>query len=133
MKTLKDLLLAGAMVVALVVPAMALDLPKMSVVDFLLDAKDYAGKWVTVTDCTFLGLGSALVYCYDKSELTTFFVIAPDTLPREDRKVLLSGCTVFPTPNCVGDITGSVSTSLFGTPTLDHPAIEWTKKPNAGL
>ena len=101
---------------------------KISVIDFLLDWKQYKNQRVTVTDCALLGLGETLVYCYPHGTLTSAVMIQGDTLPRDDRKVLLSGCTIIPQPNCVGDVTGTVSSEIFG-PTLKNPSIDWTTKP----
>jgi hypothetical protein len=101
---------------------------KMSVIDFLLDWKQYIRQRVTVTDCALLRLGETLVYCYHSGTLTGAIIIQGDTLPRDDRKVLLSGCTIIPQPNCVGDVTGTVSSEIFG-PTLKNPSIDWKTKP----
>jgi hypothetical protein len=52
-----------------------------------------------------------------------------ENLPRQDRKMLLSGCTLFP-PNCIADVTGTVSDMMLGNPTLVDASLNWTKKPS---
>jgi hypothetical protein len=59
--------------------------------------------------------------------LTTAFIMQGDNLPRDDRKVLLSGCHSIPA-DCIGDVTGIAGEGLLG-PTLENPSINWTTKP----
>jgi hypothetical protein len=101
---------------------------RMSVTDFLLDWKNYKGSRVTVDGCELLMLGNSLIYCYSDSNLTNTFIIDGENLPRQDRKVLLSGCTLFP-PNCVADVTGTSSSIMFGQPTLLDASLKWTREP----
>jgi hypothetical protein len=52
---------------------------KMSVIDFLLDWKQYKNQRVTVTDCALLTLGETLIYCYPRGTLTSAVMIQGDT------------------------------------------------------
>jgi hypothetical protein len=127
---MRKLFLSTALAVVLVAPAIAQTIPTMGVTEFLLDWKQYEGRVIKVTDCAFSMVGTALVYCNDKDRPNAFFAIrSGDTLPRDDRKVLLSGCKVYPTPNCVGDVTGTVFSDVLSEPTIKPSGIFWTKKP----
>jgi hypothetical protein len=128
---MKKLLLATAMATAVIGAAQADSSNTMSVTDFLLDWKNYKNSQVTVKGCAMLMVGNALIYCYSDSSnnLGNAFAFMGENLPREDRKVLLSGCTLFPA-NCVADVTGTASRMILEQPTLLHPTLKWTKKPD---
>jgi hypothetical protein len=140
---IKKLVACLFVVLGFIAPASPQDAPPvtstttlMSVTDFLLDWEQYKGKRITVVGCSFLMLGTAIIYCYDnakKNPMTAVFgMMDAGALPREDRKVLLtSGCNpMVPRQNCVGDVNGVVS-DLFGQPTLKFPSISWTTKPGS--
>jgi hypothetical protein len=123
-KKLSRVLLAATICASGSIQAKAEDADRMNVIDFLLDWKHYTNKRVTVTDCALMMLANSLVYCYAKGKLMTAFAMLGDSLPRDDRKILLSGCNIFPTPNCLADVTGTVADMFPGVPGGNQPTLK---------
>ena len=78
----------------------------MTVADYVLDAKQLAGKSVDV-EGRVACLGSEICYIYDANNMMTFVVFDPSHLNREQRKAILS-CGL-----CLMTITGKSGTVML--------------------
>lgn len=110
-------------------PAVAWDLTGL---DYLVDAKAYGGREVTVRDCTIIGAMASIVMCNVQSRGKSVgnVLLDGDTMDRTSLRRALSRCPdMEPAPRCrVALILGKVRINGAGEARLENATIQWERQ-----
>jgi len=115
-----------ALIMMLPTAALAQD---MRALDFLVDAKEHAGKEVTVRDCTIIGAMASVVMCNvtSKGNSVGSVILDGDSMDRASLRRSLERCSgMRPVSACqIVSLSGRVRINAMGDVRVDGARLNW--------